>query len=136
MIMKPGEPPEKCRGTETVRSLGGLWILGEGKGEMPGGGEAATILTLGFDLQRRRFVGTFVASMMTHLWLYDGALEPGERVLTLDTEGPGMGAEATLTRYKDVMEIKSHDQRVLTSHMLGEDGKWRLFMTANYRRKA
>jgi Protein of unknown function (DUF1579) len=38
MSMEPGKPAEKCHGTDTVRSLGGLWILAEGQGEMPGGG--------------------------------------------------------------------------------------------------
>ena len=38
--MEPGKPPEHFRGTERVRSLGGLWIVAEGEGEMPGGGTA------------------------------------------------------------------------------------------------
>lgn len=46
-----------------------------------------TIMTIGYDPHRQRFVGTFVASMMTHLWMYEGALDDGERVLTLETEG-------------------------------------------------
>jgi Protein of unknown function (DUF1579) len=36
--MEPGQPPSKCEGSERVWSLGGLWILAEGQGEMPGGG--------------------------------------------------------------------------------------------------
>ncbi|MDQ3564861.1 MAG: DUF1579 domain-containing protein [Pseudomonadota bacterium] len=132
--MGPGKPPEKFKGTESVRSLGGLWILAEGQGEMPGGGAMTTMLTLGYDPQTKRYVGTFVASMMTHLWVYDGALDAAERVLTLDTEGPDMAAEGKMAKYKDVIEWKSDDHRVLTSHMLGDDGKWHGFMTANYRK--
>ena len=70
--MEPGKPPEKCTGTERVRSLGGLWIVGEGQGEMPGGGLATMILTLGYDPARKRYVGTWIGSMMSHLWVYDG----------------------------------------------------------------
>ena len=35
-VMEAGKPPEKCGGIESVRSLGGLWILAEGQGEIPG----------------------------------------------------------------------------------------------------
>lgn len=133
--MEPGKPPEKFKGTESVRSLGGLWVLAEGQGEMPGGGAMTTLMTLGYDPPTKRYVGTFIGSMMTHLWVYDGALDAAERVLTLDTEGPSMAAEGKMTKYKDVIEFKSGDHRVLTSHMLGDDGKWHPFMTAHYRRK-
>jgi hypothetical protein len=73
-VMEPGKPPETCGGTETVRSLGGPWIVAEGQGQMPGGGPAMMIMTLGYDPERR-FWGTWMGSMMTHLWVYDGALE-------------------------------------------------------------
>jgi Protein of unknown function (DUF1579) len=132
--MEPGQPPSKFEGSESVRSLGGLWILAEGRGEMPGCGAATTVLTLGYDPQKQRYVGTWVGSMMTHLWLYDGVLDAAGRVLTLNAEGPHMAAEGKVAQYKDVIEFKSADHRVLTSHMFGEDGKWHGLMWANYRR--
>lgn len=134
-ITGPDQPTEKFTGTETVRSLGGRWIIAEGRSEMPGSGQQTTIMTLGYDPQKRRFVGTFIASMMTNLWVYDGELDGAERVLTLDTGGPSMGAEGQMARYKDVIEFKSDDHRVMTSYMLGDDGEWRRFMTGNYHRK-
>lgn len=133
--MEPGKPPQKFTGTESARSLGGLWMVVEGQGEMPGGGAMTTVMTLGYDPQKKRYVGTFIGSMMTHLWVYDGALDAAERVLTLDTEGPSMVGDGKITKYKDMIELKSHDHRVLTSQMLGEDGKWHPVMTANYRRR-
>jgi hypothetical protein len=133
--MEPGKPPEHFKGTESVRSIGGLWIVAEGQGEMPGGGAATTMMTLGYDPQKKRYLGTWVGSMMTHLWLYDGALDAAGKVLTLDTKGPNMAAEGKMAKFKDVIELKSDDHRVLTSHMLGDDGKWHHFMTANYRRQ-
>ena len=35
--MGPDQPPSASKGTESVRSLGGLWTLGEGQGEGPEG---------------------------------------------------------------------------------------------------
>jgi hypothetical protein len=133
--MGPGQPPAKHGGSETVRSLGGLWVLAEGEGEMPGGGAAATLMTLGYDPQKRRYVGTWIGSMMTHLWVYEGEMDASGKVLTLNTEGPDMSVAGKNTSYRDVIEFRSDDERRLSSHMLGSDGQWHHFMTATYRRK-
>lgn len=137
--MEPGTAPEKFKGVENVRSLGGMWVLCEGRGEMCGGGTATTLMTLGYDSQKKQYVGTWVGSMMTNLWVYDGLLDPTEKVLTLNAEGPSFSvegkAEGKLGKFKDVIEIKSDDHRLLTSHMLGDDGNWHQFMTANYWRE-
>jgi hypothetical protein len=130
----PDKPTEKFAGTETVRSVGGLWVVAEGRGEMPGCGAVTTLMTLGYDPQKKRFVGTFVGSMMAHLWVYEGTLNGGQ-TLTLETEGPNCGAEGKTAKLKDVIEVKGDAHRVMTSHMLGDDGAWHQFMTAHYRRK-
>jgi hypothetical protein len=118
-----------------VRSLGDLWVLCEGSGEMPGGGTATTLMTLGYDPQKARYVGTWVGSMMTFLWMYDGSLDAAQTTLTLESEGPSFTAEGKLAKYRDVIELKGDDHRVLTSHVLGDDGTWNSFMTSHYRRK-
>src|SRR5262245_28164169 len=132
--MGPDQPPHKFEATETVWSIGGIWVQCEGRSQMPDGSPATTIMTLGYDPARKWFVGTFIGSMMTHMWVYDGELDPTGQVLTLDTEGPNFAAEGKTSKYKDVIEFKSDDHRVLTSHVLGDDGKWHGFMTAHYRR--
>ena len=63
-------------------------MIAEGRGQMPGGGTGTTVMTLGYDSARQRFVGTFIASMMTHLWVYKGVLNDAGTELTLETEGP------------------------------------------------
>jgi hypothetical protein len=40
-----------------------------------------------------------------------------------------------MAQYRDVIELKSDDHRVLTSHIRGDDGTWQAFMTAHYRRR-
>ncbi|MEX0653041.1 MAG: DUF1579 domain-containing protein [Phycisphaeraceae bacterium] len=129
---------QQFAGVESVRSLGGLWIVAEGRGEMPGGGEGQMLMTLGYDPQRGRYVGSWCGSMMTHFWVYDGELDADERVLTLYAEGPACDAQGNVTdkpaKFKDVIERISADERTLTGHMLGEDGQWQQLMTARYRR--
>ena len=134
VVMAPGAEPTKLCGTESVRSLGGLWVLCEGRCEMPGGGAGTTVMTLGFDPARGLFVGTFIASMMTHLWLYEGGLDPELTVLTLDTEGPDPAGDGTIKRFQDIVTVEGGDRRTLASQALGEDGQWHRFMTARYRR--
>lgn len=134
-IMAPDQPPVKSTGTESVRSLGGLWFIAEGQGEMPGCGPSTAIMTLGYDPSRKQFVGTFIASMMTYMFSYTGSLDENERVLTLETEGPSMTAEGKMARYRDIIEIKGNDERTLTSRGLSDDGQWHQFMKATYRRK-
>src|SRR5262249_39581654 len=131
-IMGPDQPPSKHTGTESVRSLT-VWVQCEGRGEMPGGGTATTVMTLGYDPAKKRFVGTFIGSMMTHMWVYDGELNG--KLLPLSAAGRSSTDPAKTATYRDTIEFKNDDHRVLTSAVLGEDGKWTQFMTANYRRK-
>lgn len=135
-IMGPDQPPMKSTGSQSVRSLGGLWMIGEGTGECPDGSTMNSIITLGYDPQRQRFVGTFIASMMSHLWPYDGALDASGKVLTLDSEGPSFAGNGKMAKYQDIIEVQSADHWILKSRMQGDDGKWHEFMTAHYRRKA
>jgi hypothetical protein len=102
---------------------------------MPGCGPETTIMTLGYDPQKGRYIGTFIGSMMTHLWVYDGTLDAPGSMLTLETGGPSMAGDGKMARYRDVIEFKNDDQRLLASYVLAEDGEWHGFMTANYRRK-
>ncbi|NIX75671.1 DUF1579 domain-containing protein [Microvirga terricola] len=119
--------------SESVRSLDGLWFVAEGQGEMPGGGAATTIMTLGFDPKRSRYIGSWVGSMMSHMWIYEGIVDGN--VLTLDTEGPDFWSEGRRAKYQDIITFESDDRRVLTSRMLNEDSTWRHVMKASYQRK-
>jgi Protein of unknown function (DUF1579) len=132
--MGPDQPPSKSKGFEVVRSLGGLWTIGEGEGEMPDGSTGKTIMTLGYDPQSDRYIGTFIGSMMTHLWIYNGSLDATQKVLTLDSEGPNF-SESAMTKYQDIIEFVNDDHRILKSKILDDDGNWNHFMTAHYKRK-
>ena len=114
----PDKPPVKSNGTEVVNSLGQIWSVGEMKTSMPNGEPVKSIMTLGYDSETKRFVGTFVASMTTHLWVYNGSLDPKKNVLTLDTEGPSFQGDGTTAKYQDIIEFIDDDHRTLSSQFL------------------
>jgi len=136
----PDQPPMKSTGKETVRSLGGLWVIGEGESEIPGTGMTGQmIFTLGYDPQKGKYVATWIGSMMANLWVYDCTMDPGGKKLIMAAEGPSFGPDGSMgtgmAQYRDVIEILTPDHRTLSSFMLGPDGQWIPFMVAHYRRK-
>ena len=135
-MMGPDQPAEKSTGSCTTRSLGGLWTLVEGEGKSPDGTPVKSIITLGYDPAKQRFVGSFIASCMTHLWPYEGTLDATGKVLTLDSEGPSFSGDGTTVKYQDIVEIVDDDNWMLRSRMPDGKGGWIEFMTAHYRRIA
>lgn len=134
-VMGPDQPPTKFKGTESVRSLGGFWVLCEGRGESPGGGTSNTLMTLGYDPKKKSFVGTFIGSMSSYMWIYEtGSLDAAESALTFECDGPDFEHEGKLKRYRDTIEWKSDDHRVLRAQMQGDDGTWTEMMVSHYRR--
>ena len=132
--MGPDQPRMKNTGAERVHAVGGLWTVGEGEGPTPDGGAMTSKMTLGYDPQKQKFVGTFIASMMSNLWIYEGSLDAAGKVLTLDAEGPSFIDDGTLMKYQDRIEFIDNDHRTLRSQVLMPDGKWHEFMVAHYKR--
>ncbi|HVK14122.1 MAG TPA: DUF1579 domain-containing protein [Gemmataceae bacterium] len=127
----PGMPAMKLKGTESVKGLGGFWSVSESKVDYMGTPVNA-VMTLGYDTQKKKFVGTWLCSMCDSLCTYEGTL--AGNTLTLDTEGPNP-ATGKVSKMRDVIEVKDKDHKVLTSWMPGPDGKWVQFMTIKFTRK-
>lgn len=129
--MGPEQGPGKMSGTELVRPFGDLWVIGEGS-YGSGADSWQSIITLGYHTAEKRFVGTFVANIMTHMWVYSGQLE-GD-TLTLAADGPDFHTGKT-TQYQDILQVQDSAHRTLTSRMLTAEGTWVQIMQASYRRK-
>lgn len=130
--MGPDQPPITHKGRERFRSLGGMWFVGESTYDMPDGAPSDMIMTLGFNAATKRYCGTFIGSMMSAMWIYDGACE-GD-TLTLDTEGASFSGDGSIVPYQDIIKFQGDDVRTLSSQTKGPDGTWTRFMTATYRR--
>ncbi len=132
--MGPGQPAIKCKGTETVRAIGEFWTVSEPRTtfmEMPMNG----VMTLGYDPEKKKYVGTWIDSMTSYMWKYEGTVDAAGKVLTLDTEGPNPMTPGKSAKFREVLEFKNKDHKVFTSSMQGDDGKYVKFMTMNSRRK-
>lgn len=125
--MAPGSEGHGFKTTETVRTLGGLWVIAEAKSQMDPDMSSVAITTIGYDKRTGRYVGSWVGSMMSHMWVYDGEVDESGNKLTLYAEGPNMSGDGT-AKYKDVIEFQSDTSRTLTSYGLDENGKWNQFM--------
>ncbi|MDQ2987289.1 MAG: DUF1579 domain-containing protein [Armatimonadota bacterium] len=129
--MMPDGESQSCPGSESVRSMSGMWIVAEGKGSMPDGDPTTMLLTLGYD-PKKGYVGSWVGSMMGQLWTYEGTLEGNK--LTLSAEGPRFDGEGTAL-YHDIHEFVDDNHRIMRSEVKGDDGNWTEFMVAHYHRK-
>lgn len=133
MTMPNGES-SSAKGSETVKSLGGLWAFGEGNGSMPDGSTMEYRTALGYDVSFKEYRGCWFASMSSHLWKYTGSLSADGRVMTLSCTGPHMEKDGETANYRDVIEIIDENHRTLTSYGQDENGDWQQFMKAQYTR--
>jgi len=120
--------------TEVVRSLHGIWFVAEGTGNMPGGGAATTVLTLGFDPAKGKYVGSWIGSMMSHMWVYEGEVSADGTTLSLYTSGPDFADPGKTGEYREQIVFADDDHRIFTSSARQADGSWNQLMEARYTR--
>jgi hypothetical protein len=121
-------------GVDRFRAVGEYWVVGEGVSE-PGGVPFRSVLTLGFDPDSQRFIGTWIDSTSAYLWRYDGELDPGGNTVTLTAEGPSPTDPGARAQFREVIVFESPDHRVNTGSVLGADGRWTEFLTVEARRR-
>ena len=125
---------EKSSGTESVRKLGEYWVVADTRGTMPDDdSEFHMVISLGYDIKKGKFVGSWVGSMMETLWVYDGHMgEDG--TLNLDSEGEDMSDDTKTATYRDTIRFESDDVRVHASLYQNASGEWAPFMSLRYTR--
>ncbi|MDZ4658566.1 MAG: DUF1579 domain-containing protein [Bythopirellula sp.] len=128
----PGQPAMECQGVHKAKMMGPFWIVSAGNSKMMGQ-PMESIMQLGFDPKKKKYVGTWSDSISDHMWQYEGTLEGN--TLTLNTEGPNMMSPGKMAKYRDVIEFKSPDHYTLSSTMQGDDGGWKTFMLADFKKK-
>lgn len=132
-VAGPDQPAMECNGTMKSRMLGGYWVVNESQ-MSPMGMSMTAIQTIGYDPEKKKYVGTWVDSMWGHMWKYEGSVDKTGKILTLEAEGPNMMEPGKTANYRDVYEFKSKDLIAVSSKMQGTDGKWTTFMTGSSKR--
>lgn len=133
-VAEPGKEAIKCKGSIKTRMLGEFWMVSEAKSEMMGASVSA-VQQIGYDSTTKKYVGTWIDSMLNHLWRYEGSVDSTGKILTLEAEGPNFMDPGKTAKFRDTYEFKSKDHIVSTAAMQGPDGKWITFMNGNMRRK-
>jgi hypothetical protein len=133
-VPRPGQPAMKCQGVESAKMLGGFWLIGRNEATMMGA-PVSSVLSIGFDPASKKYVGTFVCSMDSNFWKYEGTMEESGKKLTLETEGPSPLDPKKRAKFQEVLELKDKDNKAFTSYIQGDDGKWVKMVTVDYRRK-
>lgn len=134
MTIEPGKPAEVSTGTEHVEALGGFWTLSEIKGTMmqkPFVGN----MTLGYDTEAEKYIGTWVDSMTGKLWKYEGTLDESKKKLTLKTAGECALHPGKISQFKEVLELTDANHKTYTSSVMGDDGQWVTMFTSHATRK-
>lgn len=127
-VIVPGQKSITAKGTESARMLGQNWLIVEGKAEL-GGMPFSSLQTLGYDPQAKKYVGTWVDSLSSYMWKYEGTLDESGRMLTLTTRGPCPQKNGELANVREVLEIVDKDQKTFTSYVEMAPGKWEKMVT-------
>lgn len=133
-VPMPGQAAFKNEGIETAKMVGGFWLISHGEASMQGT-PVNSVMTIGYDPSARKYVGTFLCSVDSTLWKYDGAMDATGKKLTLETEGPSMVDHTKKTKYRETLELIDKDHKTFTSFMQADDGKWVKVVTVDYQRK-
>lgn len=128
----PGQPTQTCTGTMKAKMLGGFWLIGEVESNMPGM-KIQAVQTIGYDPEKKKYIGSWVDSAFNHQWKYEGSVDETGKILTLQAEGPSFAEPGKTAQFRDIYEFKSKDHIVATSQMQIE-GVWVTFMTGQVTR--
>ncbi|MEQ8849342.1 DUF1579 domain-containing protein [Botrimarina sp.] len=134
-VMEPGAAPVESRGTVSSQPLGERWVVNRMR--MHDGPTKVTGLqTIGYDSNKSKYVGTWVDTMLDHLWVYEGDYDEASQTLTLNTTGPNLMGGGETTLYRDSYRFVDGDHIESRSEAQGEGGEWVTFMTGQMRRAA
>jgi hypothetical protein len=132
-VASDNQPAMQSKGLMKSKMLGSFWVVNELDIDIAGGTFHA-IQSLGYDPDKKKYVGTWIDSMVNYSWQYEGEVEVATNKLVMIAEGPNFMTDGRLTQFRDSYEFKTPDLIATTSEIKGDDGKWITFMTGEMKR--
>jgi hypothetical protein len=119
--MAADQPWMESKGIETNTMLGGFWLVSEMKSEMFGQPWRG-LGTTGYDPYKKKYVSTWVDSMMPCLSVGEGTVDAAGKVMsvTISSTDCESGKPCTM---RMTQEIKDKDTTTWSMFMTGKDGK-------------
>ncbi|MEW4487428.1 DUF1579 domain-containing protein [Thalassoglobus sp. JC818] len=133
--MGPDQPDLECSGKMECQMLGGFWLINKMNNEMLGS-TMKGVQTIGYDPAKKKYVGTWVDSVTSTFWVYEGTVNEAGNKITLEADGPNMMIPGETSTFRDSYEFLSPDHVVVTSSMKGDNGEWITFMSGDAKRIA
>jgi hypothetical protein len=124
----------ESKGTMVYKlDVGGLWLVGNFKGEfggMPFEGKGLDT----FDSRTKKYVGVWVDSMSTTPLVMSGDFDKATGTMTMIGEGRGM--DGNMVKMKSVTKMESPDAITFTMIGPGPDGKDSEMIKIHYKRRS
>ena len=92
------------------------------------------IQTIGFDTKSGKYKGTWIDSMLGHMWHYTGTVSEDGNKLVLEAEGPNFMTGKGTALFRDAYEFKSNDHIVAASYIKDDNGEWIQYITGHSHR--
>jgi hypothetical protein len=121
-------------GRETVWPVGDVFVAMESQGNGSDGSQSHSLISLGFDPDKRRFFGAHVGSAVPTVFVYDGELTENGMALHLQTQGPAMTEGNTVDVYRDTLRILDAHTREQVLEVRDELGAWKEFARTRFTR--
>ncbi len=129
------QPVMEAQGIERNRLVSGLWLLSTFTAEL-GGQKFIGHGQLGYDPSKKKFVGTWIENMSTHISTMEGTYDEktGEMTMMMKSVDPRSGKDTTS---KSVSKYMGDDKRIFSMYMkVADSDEWVKSMEVAYTRRA
>lgn len=132
LITMGGQPGGKAVFTAKM-DHGGLWLVGDFRGEFMGAPFSGHEIT-GYDSKKQKFVSTWIDSMIDRVMVFEGDYDEKSKTLSLWTEGTDPMTGKPMRERHD-HEFIDADNWEFTMNHPAPDGSFAPVLTITYKRK-